>query len=166
MTKETDLSWVKSAVDATSKLPPPEVETVRPEVRTGTTIPNLNADREVNRFTTGRLIVDWGYSITKGQESNFMARLATLDAKLRSTIAGPGLIYRGTYAVVISADKGCGDFRTVWELERYGNIEDLIESSGPRELVDFRQLIQDLRDPHCGWTQTVLREFIGPPGNP
>ncbi len=63
-----------------------------------------------------------GYTVKGGQEEAHQKWLIENEERIRKA-APPGWKYIGTFAAVLSSEKGAGAYRVLWELDSYGAMD-------------------------------------------
>lgn len=145
--------------NAASGLSSPVVSTVRPEIRTGSTLPNLNVARGEANLDYGKVILEWGYAIDKSKIGDFLRELKRLDSQLRlDYMPTVGVEYLGTSFVIASSDRNGGNFRTLWRLATFADIDGVLQPSFP-SLRDFCEAIQEFSNPTLGRLDSISREL-------
>ena len=81
-----------------------------------------------------------GFDCQHGKSRELQEWLRANEPKLRSE-APKGWEYVGTYAGVLSTEKGAGDFRQIWRHDSYGAMDAWAEAM--REPTAFAQLYDE-----------------------
>jgi len=79
---------------------------------------------EPNLGPLGRIVLEWGYEVPRARYAEFQAFLRDSNGLL-GTSSVPGLRYLGTYTVFQQSERSLGSFRTIWDLERLAQMEEM-----------------------------------------
>lgn len=115
---------------------------------------------EPSASVLGRIVLEWGYEVPRDRHAAFLAFIGENHGAL-SVSPVEGLRYLGTYAVFQQSERSLGSFRTLWDLERLGQLEEMTARvADPKD--DWGGLVKTLmgfRDPDyaAGRSQVILQ---------
>jgi len=115
---------------------------------------------EPSASVLGRIVLEWGYEVPRGQYADFIRFIGEKHATL-SVSPIDGLRYIGTYAVFQQSERSLGSFRTIWDMERLGQLEEMTARvADPKD--DWGKTVKELmafRDPDytAGRSQVIMQ---------
>ena len=128
---------------------------------------------EPSASVLGRIILEWGYEVPRARHEDFIRFISEKHGTL-SVSPVEGLRYLGTYAVFQQSERSLGSFRTLWDLERLGQLEDMTArvadpkddwGATVKELMAFRD-----SDYTAGRSQVIMQlaaaTMVAPPDPP
>lgn len=123
----------------------PSVSRLRTDVRSGENFLLATPEGQLPDFLLGKVVVEWGYEVTRAESDAFHAWLAANEDALAKGCPS-GVTYLGTYGVFAQSERTLGAYRTIWAFESLGSLESLAREVsvssefGKRlaELIGFR----------------------------
>jgi hypothetical protein len=102
----------------------------------------------------------WGFDVKQGKTREFQQWLSANEEKL-ALECPEGTKYLGTYACVETSEKTAGSFRSVFQLERYGTMDNF--SAAMKEGGTFAVLMGEFtefmdQDRHANWSSALCRK--------
>ena len=86
-------------------------------------------------------ITEYGFDVPRGKSHEFQEWLRANEPKIAAETPD-GWDYIGTYAVIVSTEKGSGAYRQLWRHHSYGDMDTMATSAN--EPSAFGQLMQEM----------------------
>jgi hypothetical protein len=144
MSERTSLETIADLIGNDPSAGAPAAALLTPDVRSGATFPfsaSGNADDGLPPF-----LVIWSYTVPKADRQTFANAVKDFEQGFGNPPSVvPGLAYRGTYSVSVSATAPDLEYRTIWSLSSLQNLQtlnDLTADTSKAKLQAMLKLIE------------------------
>jgi len=106
---------------------------------------------------------EFGFDVIRGKTHEFQEWLGEHEKELAHE-APEGWEYVGTFAAVVSSEKGAGDFRQVWRHHTYAAMDTWAATM--REGGRFAELVDEMstrfidQDREANWSQSIYKSVV------
>ena len=178
MANDDTLNWLIGLIKSEGMLDPPSADHMEPVVRTGQTFPfrdplkrGVPPDHQqalqagiTDGWLIGTFVVEWGYDVADDKASRFRRWLLDNEKEIYNC-QPDGVLYKGTYAVFSSSEKGMGEYRTVWVFASLQGMQNF-GAELSNDTSTFARLIKELnsfrdRDRGAGRSQQIYLAAAG-----
>ena len=128
----------------------PSAALLTPEVRSGSSFTFSGS----GSATIPTFLLVWFYTVDPSRRRDFATAVQTFEGGAFPN--GPGVFYRGTYAVTISGVAPDMEFRTVWGLTSLGALDDLNNVLGSAAADSALRGVLDLISPRPAMRSEIM----------